>query len=257
MKLFRYSLLALLLWCVAGCYEVNEEITVNENGSGVYLTKMDMSTLLQMIQSMAGEEEMARNGLDRVIDTTMQLKSMLDSSKSATPEQRQLFQDGSMKLQLNAKESILKADINFPFKSPGDLQTLMSGASTAGLAQVFKNVFSGPDSTESASSAMEEQGLDQVNNVFDITVTKGSIVRKLNRQKYDALMQKPELAQAKQMAGSGLEVMYTTTIKLPRPVRKVDNPLIKLSDDRKTATIKYDLMKLFDTPEKFSYAIYY
>ncbi len=104
---------------------------------------------------------------------------------------------------------------------------------------------------------MEDQGIDQINNIFDVTVTKNSITRTLNDAKYKALMEKPELAQAKQMAGGGFEILYTTTIKLPRPVKKSDNPLIKLSDDKKTVTIKYDLMKLFETPEKFSYSLEY
>jgi hypothetical protein len=154
------------------------------------------------------------------------------------------------------KENIFKADINFPFKSYADLQTLMAGSSTGGLADVFKKVFAGQDSTK-PSSTVQDQGLDQINNVFDVTVTKNSIIRKLNQQKYDSLLQKPEIAQAKQMMGSGFEILYTTTIHLPRPVKKSDNPLVKLSDDKKTVTIKYDLMKLFETPEKFSYSILY
>lgn len=256
MNKIRYGVAALLLFCLAGCYEVNEEITIDDKGAGTYLTKMDMSALIQMMQTMGGEEEMTKNGLDRAIDTTIGMKSILDSSQSATPEQKRLFKDGTMKLQLNVKESLFKADINFPFKSFSDLQSLMSGSGTAGLAQVFKKVFSGPDSTQS-SQQMQDQGFDQINNVFDVTVTKGSIVRKLNEAKYKALMEKPELAQIKQMTGNGFEMMYTTTIKLPRPVKKADNALIKLSDDKKTVTIKYDLMKLFDTPEKFSYSISY
>jgi hypothetical protein len=256
MKKLRYGLLALIMFCLAGCYEVNEEITIDDKGSGTYLTKMDMSALLQMMQTMAGEEEMTKNGLDRPIDTTIYMKDVLDSAKNATPDQKRLFKDGTLKLRLNIKESVLKADINFPFKSFKDLQSLMSGSSTSGLAEVFKKVFSAPDSTQSAAP-MQDQGLEQINNVFDVTITNGSIVRKLNEAKYKALMEKPELAQAKQMIGNGFEVLYTTTIKLPRPVKKADSPLIKLSDDKKTVTIKYDLMKLFETPEKFSYSIYY
>jgi hypothetical protein len=255
MNRLRYCVVALLLCCLAGCYEVNEEITIDDKGAGTYLTKMDMSALLQMMQTMTSEEEMTKNGLDRAIDTTISLKTVLDSSQTATADQKRLFNDGTMKLKLNVKETVLKADINFPFKSSGDLQSLMSGSSTAGLAQVFKKVFAAPGS-ESAS-AMPDQGLDQISNVFDVTVTNGSIVKKLNDAKYKALMDKPEIAQARQMIGNGFEVLYTTTIKLPRPAKKTDNPLIKLSDDKKTVTMKYDLMKLFDTPEKFSYSIYY
>jgi hypothetical protein len=70
-------------------------------------------------------------------------------------------------------------------------------------------------------------------------------------------MEMPEIQQMKQMAGSGMEVLYTTIIHLPAPVKKMDNPLMKLSPDKKTVTIKYDMLKLFDSPDQFSYLIEY
>jgi hypothetical protein len=52
--------------------------------------------------------------------------------------------------------------------------------------------------------------------------------------------------------------LYTTTIKLPSKVKKVsNNELVKVSDDKRTVTIRYDMLKMFDTPEKFSYSIEY
>jgi hypothetical protein len=242
----------------AACYEINEDITINENGSGTYSTRMDMSALLQMMQSMASEEEIQKSGLNKSIDTLISLKSIMDTAKDVTPEQRRLFQDGTMKMKIDLKENLFNADINFPFKSLADLQSLMSGTGTGGMSEVFKQVFARKDSSQGANNNMEDQGgLDQMNNVFDVTITKNKIERKLNRPRFDSLMNKPEIAQAKQMVGGGFEILYTTTIKLPRPVKKSDNEMIKLSDDKKTVTIKYDLLKMFESPEKFSYSIQY
>lgn len=240
----------------AGCYEINEEITINDNGSGTYITKMDMSALIQMMQSMASEEEIAKSGLNRAIDTVINLKSIMDTAKDVSPEQRRLFQDGTMKMKVDLEKSIFTADVRFPFKSLNDLQLLMSGSGSGGLSEVFKQVFVKKDSAQGGPS-MDEQGLDQINNVFDVTVSKSKISRKLNRQRFDSLMAKPELAQARQMIGGGFEIMYTSTIKLPRAVKKSDNTMIQLSADKRTVTMKYDLMKMFETPEKFAYTIEY
>ncbi len=240
----------------AGCYEINEEITINDNGSGTYITKMDMSALIQMMQSMASEEEIAKSGLNRAIDTVINLSSVLDTAKDVTPEQKRLFQDGVMKMKVDLEKNIFTADIRFPFKSLNDLQALMSGSGSGGLSEVFKQVFVKKDSTQGAP-AMDEQGLDQINNVFDVTVSKNKISRKLNRQRFDSLMAKPEMAQARQMIGGGFEILYSSTIKLPRAVKKSDNPMIQLSADKRTVTMKYDLMKMFETPEKFAYTIEY
>jgi len=55
----------------------------------------------------------------------------------------------------------------------------------------------------------------------------------------------------------GVEINYTTTIVLPRPVKKVDNATAKLSDDKKTVTLKFNLIEVFDHPEQFGYKIEY
>jgi hypothetical protein len=55
----------------------------------------------------------------------------------------------------------------------------------------------------------------------------------------------------------GMEMLYTTTFKLPRPVKKVDNPAAKISDDKKTVTIRQNFLEIFSAPEKFEYTIQY
>jgi hypothetical protein len=211
--------------------------------------------MLQMIQNMAGEEELSKNGMDRVIDTLIHLNTIMDTAQNVTAQQKRLYRDGEMRLQLNVKESIFKADMKFPFKNYNDLQALMSGSGAAGLGQAFKNIFAKNDSTGS-TSALPDQGMDQISNVYDVTVDKNSISRKLNKDKFDSLMQKPEIAQAKQMLGA-FEILCTTSIRLPKPAKKVDNNMMTLSADKKTVTMKYDLLKILDTPEKFSYTIEY
>jgi hypothetical protein len=253
MKKIVYSLLVVFLF--VGCYEINEEITLNKNGSGTYVTKMDMGAMLQMIQNMAGEEELSKNGMDRIIDTVIHLNTIMDTAQNVTAEQKRLYRDGEMRLQLNVKESVFKADMSFPFKNYNDLQALMSGSGAAGLGQAFKNIFAKNDSTGSAA-ALPDQGMDQISNVYDVTVDKNTISRKLNKEKFDSLMQRPEIAQAKQMMGA-FEILCTTSIRLPKPAKKVNNTMMTLSADKKTVTMKYDLLKILDTPEKFSYTIEY
>jgi len=254
MKYFRYGLFALLVVFIAGCYEITEEISVSANGSGVYTTKMDMSALMEMMKTMAGEEELAKGGLDRVIDTIIPMKKVMDEAKDMSAEDKALYAAGTMALKMNIRENIFKADMQIPFNSFEQLQKLMSGSGSGGMSEMFKKIYGKGDN---AASSPSDQGLDELNSIFDVTVNKNEITKKLNKEKYDLLMSKPEIAQIKDMAGAGMEVLYVSTIKLPRPIKKSDNPLIKLSDDKKTATIKYNLLTIFDAPESFSYSIVY
>ena len=85
----------------------------------------------------------------------------------------------------------------------------------------------------------------------------GLISKKVNQDKWKALQNDPQMAQVKQAAQMGVEINYTTTIVLPRPVKKIDNAIAKLSDDKKTVVMKFNLIDAFDHPERFEYTIAY
>src|SRR5687768_3616348 len=115
MKKLKLVLVTVVAILFVSCYEVNEEIVINENGSGSYTTKMDMGQLFEMLQTMGGEEELEKEGLDRAIDTTIMMKSIMDSAKDVTADQKELLKDGKLKLQMNMKEKLMKLDVNLPF----------------------------------------------------------------------------------------------------------------------------------------------
>jgi hypothetical protein len=261
MKKLKLVLVTLVSVFFVSCYEVNEEIVINENGSGSYVTRMDMSQLIEMLQTMGGEEELSKEGLDRPIDTTIMMKSLMDSAKDVTAEQKDLLKNGKLQLQMNMKEKLMKMNVDLPFTGYDNLQKLMSGMgnSGTGIGEAFKAMFDkgGDKGGADMPSQPKSNQMDQLNGVFDVTVKNGVVSRKANTEKFKALMANPEMEQMKQLSSSGMEILYTTTIKFPRPVKKSDNPLIKLSDDKKTVTMKYNLLEMMETPEKFSYTIEY
>jgi hypothetical protein len=132
------------------------------------------------------------------------------------------------------------------------------GGNNTGLTSIFKEMFGGNKGGEGMDQAAPNSpNMDDFAGIYDVTIKNGLISKKVNAEKFKALSEKPEMAQIKQLGSTGMEVLYTTTIKLPRAAKKVDNQLIKLSDDKKTATMKYNMLELLDTPEKFSYTIEY
>ena len=256
MKFTRILPALFLTFLLLGCYEVNEELTIKADGSGVYATHMDMGQLFEMMKSMGGDD-MSKEGLDKVIDTVMDLGSMTDTSTSMTPQQKELYSKGKMRLQMNAAENIFKIDMNIPFKSYNDLQLLLSGnGNPASISNAMKKIFGGAAGGNEPDSP-KDPGLDEIGNIYESVVSDGLISKKINKTKYDALMSRPEMEQMKQVTGSGLEVLYTTSFTLPRPVIEVDNTLFKVSEDKKTLTMKYNFLEVFESPEKFSYTIKY
>jgi hypothetical protein len=126
-----------------------------------------------------------------------------------------------------------------------------------GTTQLFKGLAPGGSSADAAATDSPSPDINQFNKIYDFTSKDGLMAKHLNEDKWKALQSDPQMAQIKQASQMGIEINYTNTIVLPRPVKKVDNPLAKLSEDKKTVTIKYNLMDVFDHPEKFNYSIEY
>lgn len=259
MKLIKFLLPVAFIFCLTGCIEINEQIDVKANGSGQWVTKMDMSQLLDMMQTYMGKDEMDKQLPSRKMDTTISFKSFVDTSTTISPEKKALLRDGKIGMKLNMDEKMFKTEMSFPFTSLSNLQKLYTslGDGSIGTTDLLKSLTAGKSDSASPVGNMQSPDITQFNNIYDFKCKDGFISRKVNQEKFKALMDNPQLSQMKDAGNMGIEVPYTITINLPRAVKRVDNPLAKLSDDKKTVTIKYNLIEMINTPQKFEYSIEY
>ncbi len=257
-KLKWLSVLLLTCFLIYGCYEVNEEIVIDESGAGTFSSKMDMGALLEMMKGFAGDE-LNKEGLDRIIDSTVLMASVIDSAKELTAAQKAVFSTGKMRIQMNLNESILKVNSDFKFKSYEDLQMLLSGGGNmSAIGNLMKKVMDNKEEkAEAQPDSPKDPDLDKIGTSYDIVVKNGSIVKTFNKEKYDQVMSGEEMSQMKSLGGAGMEVLYTTVIKLPRPATSPESAIVKLSADKKTVTIRYNYLEIFETPEKLTYTITY
>ena len=65
----------------------------------------------------------------------------------------------------------------------------------------------------------------------------------------------PNIASIKQMGPMMGDMIYTTTIVLPRPATKVEGSNAKLSADKKTLTIKASINEALEKPELLEYLV--
>jgi len=259
MKWIKLLLPAVFMMTLAGCFEIEEQVDIKSNGSGMLTVNTNMSQLLEMMQTYIGKEEMEKQLPKKVMDTTLLMKDVVDTAKNISPEKKALVRDGKIHMKLNMEEKVFKADMHFPFTSLNNLQQLYTSMNdgSLGTANLFKGLASGKGDTDSAGSNANVPDMNQFNAIYDFQSKDGLISRKVNAEKWKALQETPEFAQMKQATSMGIEVPYTLTVNLPRPVKKIDNALSKLSDDKKTVTIKYNLIEVFEHPEKFEYTIAY
>ncbi len=75
-KLFNFLLLVATVLTVSSCFEITEEVTVNKNGSGNYISTIDASKLSEQMQMLAA--------FDTTGEMVPKLKYSLDSTFAET-----------------------------------------------------------------------------------------------------------------------------------------------------------------------------
>lgn len=257
MKILKFILPLALAFGFAGCLDIDEKIDMKKDGSGTLTMDMDMSQMVELLQTYMGKDELAKKGLTKM-DTTIYLKDVIDTVSSISADKKALLSPGSVHIKLDMDAKVFTTHMRFPFTSQDNLQKLYAamGDGSLGTAQLFKNLGGGDDAGGGGAGAPSPD-INQFNGIYDFSSRDGLMTKKVNADKWKALQADPQLAQIKQASQMGMEINYTTTIVLPRPVKKIDNATAKLSDDKKTVTMKFNLIDAFDHPEQFGYSIEY
>ena len=251
MKVFKWILSAALAFSFAGCLDIDERLDVNKDGSGQLAMDIDMSQMVDILQTYMGKEELEKKGLQKM-DTTILMKDVIDTSTTLSEEKKALLRPGRVHIKLDLDAKVFTIHSMFPYKNQADLEklyALQNDGSTLGNAHLFGNM--GGDSSANPGD------INQFNGIFDFSCRDGLLSKKINKEKFEALKNDPQMAQIKQASQMGMEVNYTNTLSLPRPVKKIDNPLLKLSDDKKTVTMKFNLIDVFEHPDQFEYTVEY
>jgi len=245
MKILKFILPLALAFSFAGCLDINEKLEIKKDGSGTLTMDMDMSQMIDMLQTYMGKDELAKKGL----------KDILDTSSTLSADKKAVLSPGSIHIKVDLDAKVFTTHMVFPFTNQANLQKLyatMNDGSSLGSAQLLGGLGGAGSGGAGASP-----DINQFNGIYDFTSKDGLISKHLNADKWKALQNQPQFAQIKQAGQMGVEINYTSTIVLPRPVKSVDNPLAKLSDDKKTVTLKFNLIEVFDHPEQFGYKIEY
>jgi hypothetical protein len=260
MKTVKIGIAMLLVISMAGCIEIQEDTTIKSNGSGQLTVNTDMSQLLDVMQTYIGKEEMDKQLPNRKMDTTIMMKSIIDTAQNVSPDKKALLKNATCHMVLNMDQKIFKIDMHFPFQNLSDLQKLYQSINDGSLGtnNVFKGLAQNKSDVASPDTPSPDMpDMNQFNAIYDFQCKDGLISRKLDQQKWKALQQNPQFSQMKEASGMGIQIPYTLTLHLPRPVKKIDNSVAVLSEDKKTVTIKYNITDVFDHPEKFEYTVVY
>ena len=263
MKAFKFVLLCLLTFCFSGCFEMNEEIAINNNGGGDYSVDMDMGKMMEMMQAFIPPDQ--AKDLEKARDTTIQMKDFIDTASNLAADKKALLRDGSLQMQMNMADKVFKLHMKYPFKNTADLQKLYGtlGEAGSGMGSLLKSL--NPGGGAGSLAGMGQPDMKMISSYFDLITKKNTISRKLNKERYATLSDDQMMQQIKQMGemgggamGGGVgEVKMNTIIKLPVPAKSITGGKAELSSDKKIVMIKNNLMDIFLHPEVFEFSVNY
>ncbi len=251
MKKLLFPILFLSTLLLTGCYESTQEITLNEDGSGIISNTNDMSALIAMAKQMGGAEKMAEAG-DQKIDSTFSLTKEADSIPGLSGTERELARQGTANILLNLKDEKFSTKLKFPFKNPSEI-VVLNKLSGKILASTMKDQMGGMPG--GAPDEMPEP--TSIDDYYTVEYSNGELTKKVNKEKYADVANDKFLEGLKEAGGMGLSMKMNYIINLPRPATKVEGKSVKLSDDKKKVTITADINDFFEDASLLEFKIKY
>ena len=245
---------ALILSCsilLAGCFETTQEITINKDGSGIFVNITDLSKIVGLLKQMGGDSAQSIPNTD----TTISLAGIADSIPGLSLQQKKLIGQGTMRLTVNMPDEKLLIKLNLPFKKVSDIQTLKDVMPEISEATLKKLPHT--DEMPAGGGESDSSKLKSFDNFYDMTFTDKLITKTLNKTKYDAGKNSDYMKSIQQMSDMGSPMTANYIINLPRPAKKVEGKAVKLSDDKKKVTLTVTSDDFFNDPTKFEYRIEY
>lgn len=245
------------VFILSGCFDIVEETTIKEDGSGVYTSTTDMSKMLSIIGAMGEDKTKDLGKLN--IDSTMQLADMKDSTLQLTAEEKKLIEKGTARLMMNVKEEKLIIAFNIPFSKPADIlaiDQLLSNKGNLFQKQMGDLLPGNTGGTEEMEvMAGDDGGQPDLDNYFDMTFEKSKLKKKLNKERYANVEEDKSLKSLMEMGQMGMPVSFKTIINLPKPAKKAEGKGLSISDDKKKVTIEGTLDDFMEDASKFEYEI--
>jgi len=258
MKLKLLTLAAFII-SLTSCFDIQETITVKEDGSGVYEQKIDMARIMGMMGDMIKSKMQAEGNqfANAKMDTTVYFKAFLDSIPDAD---KRLLQNSYVKLHINMEENEIAMSMYHPFANNADFNELQQLLAKKGSGKMMSKIMAkmglDDDKEKKGGKEGDEAGLPTSDFIYTLTnntlkkEVKESALAKAAEGDDDGAM--PE--QLKEM----MKMNFTLTVHLPRPVKNASGIAGQVSADKKDITFNNTLsFKSHPKKEDFNFSLEY
>lgn len=253
----------LIVASLSSCLDTEEKIEIHKNNSGLYTVTIDMSKMMALMDQMgqAGKEE---SNMPENKDSTIFFKPFTDTSSALTAREKELFEQGSLRMRVNESEKALVITLRFPFKQITDLPELRNSYYTTIEKLNISNKLK--DKEDSTSGEQMPAGMAKDNNFlnpstesYQFSATAGKISNTLiNQDNFNAKVQQDSSMQMlQQMTMMMGDMTYRTVIVVPHKIKKYSGNQGVLSADKKSVTFQTTLSDILNRPDAAAYNVEY
>jgi len=220
-----------------------EEVSVNNDGSGTYAFKMDMSQMMESMKDMSNKDSIKE---PQVLDTIVFFKDILEEKKDSisklTKEEQILLkglEDLKLHMQVDEEKGKMLMDFMLDFKNISELKDMQNKIAKAQALS---------DGKEKDNSLKSKADVDYS---FDGKTFRRSVIMKdLSEEK----LQEVELSI--EQSSSFLEgTMYKVVYHFESEIQDVSFKGAVISNDQKTLTIEVPLDSVMKNPKWLDFEV--
>jgi hypothetical protein len=254
-------LCALLLSCIflfTACIETTSETSIDAKGGGKLSVVMDMGKLFDLMK-MVGKDPAETMKGETSKDSVFNFKDKIaeiekDQGRPLTADEKALIDKTTGRVEMNLEKKMMRITINSEFTKLSQLSMFQE------IQKMAMN--KPPMDDEKAEGEQAEKAMEfaeKPSKAMSFNAKDGLIENVYDKTKYEMSPEDEaalgQIDQVKPMLG---DMPMTLVYKLPRPVKNVTaGAKYELSEDKKTVTIKYDLLDTFKDPSVQAYKIEY
>jgi hypothetical protein len=243
-----------IVFSFTSCVDLTEYFTINEDGSGVYEQKMDMTRAItgfsEMMESAGSGKNTSKKPKEK-IDTVIYYASIVDTVTSLSAEQKNAFKKAYSKIHVDEANNEIVMHMFFPFSSAKEfniIQTVIADNKAYGsISDIMLGALGSKNKQLSAMNAGEpnEDKNPSPTRDYMYTLTGTTLTRKVIEKTEADKSEEGIPEQLKEL----MKMNIKTVIKLPRTAKNTTGK-VTLSDNKKEVSF----LKEIDLGTKFTSA---
>lgn len=239
MKKIYFLFILIITLSLTSCFDLYEDLTLNEDGSGLYKQKMDLTRVLGLAAGMGSKKEPKGEG---VRDSTIYYIDKVDTSSIYTAEEKSALRNMYSKMHMDAASGNFYIEFYYPFKNATEFKLIQAAMSKKDKIKDLESLGSAAGMGSMGNELSKDDGITDPTKDFLYTIENNSLQRNIKPSTKAVIAKEPAAAKTAEeenmmaMFGDLMKMNFTTTINLPKPIKKYEGKNAVLSADKKSIT---------------------